>query len=152
MDVYIWLLCRKSIGKADLERIGNYVIGNKEERRDFEQFRDSLFYQSRPMLKTPLLVEFMHQRKIVPLCNFEHGIEFIYNFPKGLLDDLCNWAKRILHNETDGLCLDSNKSGIVINQNCLYLHYVFAVNSSMQLPQDKSTEINSKGVVNFKLF
>ena len=44
MDVYIWLLCCKSIGKADLERIGNYVIGNKEECGDFEQFRTSAVY------------------------------------------------------------------------------------------------------------
>ena len=115
MDVYIWLLYRKSFGKEDLERIGNYVIGNREERQNFEEFRDSLLYQSRPMLRTHLLVEFMHQRQLLPICHSEHGIEFVYNFPKSLLDDLCNWAREILCSKSDGPCLDSNNFGILMN-------------------------------------
>lgn len=121
MDVYIWLLFRKSIGKEDLERIGNYVIGNREERREFEKFQDSPFYQSRPMLKTPLLAEFMHQRQILPIYNSEHGLEFIVNFPVALLDDLCKWAREILCNKSDGSHVVSNNAGIAINKINIYI-------------------------------
>ena len=103
MDIYVWLLLRNSMGKEDLRRINDYVIGNKEERQNFEKFRDSSFYQNRPMLKTHLLVQFMNERQIMPACTLHHGIEFVTNFPLGLLEDLCDWAKIQMQQDNTGI-------------------------------------------------
>ena len=100
MDVYIWLLYRKSGGKTDLQRVGNYVIGNTAERQDFEKFRNSSFYQNRPFLKTSLLLEFMKQKQISPIYTSAYGQDFITNFPRSLLDDLCLWAREHLHGDS----------------------------------------------------
>ena len=123
MDVYIWLLCRKAMGKSDLERIGYYVIGNRKEREAFDKFRDSPFYQGRPMLRTRLLSEFMNKRQIVPKLILKHGLEFITNFSSTLLDDLCDWTRGILYKKNDATNLTSSNSGIKI----LYVIYILYV-------------------------
>ena len=86
-----------------VRRIDNYVIGNREERRNFKKFQDSSLYQNRPMLKTHLLIQFMNERKIVPVCTLQHGIEFITNFPLALLDELCDWAKVQMQQDSIGM-------------------------------------------------
>jgi len=45
----------------------------------------------------------MNERKIVPVCTLQHGIEFITNFPLALLDELCDWAKVQMQQDSTGM-------------------------------------------------
>ena len=52
------------------------------------------------MLKTHLLVQFMNERQIMPVCTLQHGIEFI---TLGLLEDLCDWGKIQMQQDNTGI-------------------------------------------------
>lgn len=152
MDVYIWLLCRKSMGKSDLKRIGNYVIGNRKERQAFDKFRDSPFYQGRPMLRTHLLSEFMNKRQVVPKSILKHGLEFITNFPTTLLDDLCNWTRGILYKKNDATNLTSSNSSIKILY-VIYISYIcFTADGFKELLQDKPTDLKCGNIGSYILY
>lgn len=97
LDVYIWLQCRKHTGRPDLRRVGNYLIASSADRKDFEKFRDSEFYERRPLIKTDLLERFMKQKFITIDYINKFGIEFITNFPHSQFDDLCEWTRKILY-------------------------------------------------------
>ena len=59
MAVLVWLQYRKFNKMKELRRDGDYIIAKTDDRRDFDAFRDSLFYSNCPILATPLLLEFM---------------------------------------------------------------------------------------------
>ena len=120
------------------------MIGSRKERQAFDKFRDSPFYQGRPMLRTHLLSEFMNKRQIVPKSILKHGLEFITNFPSTLLDDLCDWTRRILYKKNDATNLTSSNSGIKI----LYVIYIicFTADSFKELLQDKPTDLKRDNI------
>lgn len=65
LGVYTWIQVRRNCGKPDLTRVGDYVLPTSSDRRDFEKFRDSEFYQQRPLIKTNLLVQLMEKRVLL---------------------------------------------------------------------------------------
>lgn len=65
LGVYTWIQVRRNCGRPDLTRVGNYVLATSSDRWDFEKFRDSEFYQQRPLIKTNLLVQLMEKRVLL---------------------------------------------------------------------------------------
>ena len=97
LDVYISLDVRKSCGRASLQRMGDYVLANYLDRKEFDKFRDSSFYQKGPLVATDLLTEFMKIQNLPIQYIHEHGKYYISNFPNECFHDLCQWARIILH-------------------------------------------------------
>ena len=96
LDVYTWMQVRKNCGRPDFTRVGNYILATSADRRDFEKFRDSEFYNERPLIKTDFLVQFMEKKSIpIEYCN-KFNIDFIVNFPSSLFDELCDWVRNHL--------------------------------------------------------
>ena len=100
LDVFIWLEYCKHTGRPEFKRIGNYIIASTTDQREFETFRDSDFYEQRPLIKTDLLEQFM-TLKFITIEHFQKfGIDFIMNFPSSHFDELCEWTRN--NNQTSG--------------------------------------------------
>lgn len=97
LDVLIWLQCRKSCGRPDVQRIGNYVLANTTDRRDFDVYRDSMFFKKRPLVPTDLLQEFMKIKNLHVDLQNEYGVNFVVNFPTSHFEELCIWARNIIY-------------------------------------------------------
>ena len=84
-----------------------YWLATSSDRRDFEKFKDSEFYENRPLIKTDLLVQFMEKRCIaIEYCN-KLNIDFIVNFPGLLFDDLYEWVRNLLQDNQTGQTSDT---------------------------------------------
>ena len=80
LDVYIWLDVRESCGRASLQRMGDYVLASSLDRKEFDKFRDSSFYQKGPLVATDLLTEFMKIQNLPIMYIHERGKYYISNF------------------------------------------------------------------------
>ena len=94
--MYIWLQICKRCGRPDLTRVGDYVLASSQDRRDFDQFRDSEFFKEKPLIKTDILIQFMEMRKLsIEYCS-KFGVDFITNFPSSKYPNLCEWTRNLL--------------------------------------------------------
>lgn len=101
LDVFTWLQTRRDCSRPDLQRVGNYVLATSAHRREFEKFRESDFYKDRPLIKTDLLIEYMKMKMLPVELISKYGKEYVTNFPSSRFDELCDWAKKILHGKLE---------------------------------------------------
>ena len=79
----------------ELRRNGDYIIATTEDRRNFDMFRDLPFYSNRPVIATPLLLEFMRYKGIPIRTIKEFGNLYVTSMPTEITDydELCEWAR-----------------------------------------------------------
>jgi len=64
IDMYLWLLYRKSLNIPSLTREDDYLVATTDDRRrDFCKLLDSSHYPEPPMPSCPLLLKFMKAKE-----------------------------------------------------------------------------------------
>lgn len=96
IDMYLWLLYRKSLNMPSLRREDDYLVATSEDRRNYEHFRELLessHYHESPMPSCPLLLKFMKAKGMPILLNEQFNCELVTNFPNSRMNELCDWAQ-----------------------------------------------------------
>jgi len=96
IDMYLWLLYRKSQKMPSLRREHDYLVATSEDRQNYEEFRElihSSHYPEFPMPSCPLLLKFMKAKGIPIMLVERFNCELVTNFPSSRINELCDWAQ-----------------------------------------------------------
>ena len=105
IDMYLWLLYRKSLNMPSLRREDDYLVATSDDRRHYEDFRellDSSHYPQPPMPSCPLLLKFMKAKEMPILLVQRFNCELVTNFPSSRINELCDWAQSEIANSESG--------------------------------------------------
>ena len=93
LDIYMWLQYRKFQGLPDLRQEGDFIVATRNDRHQFESFRDLSFNSKNPLPSCPLLHKYIQVKRIPVTVIKEFDCEYVVGFPISEIDELCEWAQ-----------------------------------------------------------
>ena len=96
MIVVMWLQYRKFHKMAELRQDGDFIIATRDDRRDFDRYRDMSFHLNCPIIASPLLLKFMKCKGIPIRTITEFGNVYVTSMPTECchFNELCKWARK----------------------------------------------------------
>jgi len=88
----------------ELIQDGDYIIATRNDRSDFDNFRDMPFYRSSPIIATRLLLKYMKHKGFPIKTITEFGNVYVTSMPTETyqFDELCKWARKEINNMSSG--------------------------------------------------